>query len=255
MNDLDPKAQALLDSIRGADRPTRHEKTRVRRRVLARVAGVVLAASAGTASTTTAAAGIWSAKMAIVAVAVSALIAGGAATGVVVSRHDAPRWVTASVSQAKAPVAASAPVATSPVVAPMSAASATPPEPVGSAQPRATDPRGAPPRAPVARPALAPMDPPTTSPETLEEELPLLQSAQEALRLGDADRALRLLDAHAKRFPAGALAEERRAAHALAACRRTRDPLARAEAAAFLRDSPSSPLVESVRKACSLAEP
>jgi outer membrane protein assembly factor BamD (BamD/ComL family) len=81
-----------------------------------------------------------------------------------------------------------------------------------------------------------------------------LQSAQEALRLGEPDRALALLDAHAKRFPGGALSEERRAAHALAACRKTGDPSARAEAVAFLRDSPSSPLVESVRKACSLGE-
>jgi len=99
------------------------------------------------------------------------------------------------------------------------------------------------------------MAPPTTSQETLEEELPLLQSAQEALRLGEPDRALSLLDAHAKRFPAGALAEERRAARALAACRRTGDPSARTEAEAFLHDSPSSPLVESVRKACALAPP
>jgi len=99
------------------------------------------------------------------------------------------------------------------------------------------------------------MERPAASHETLEEELPLLQSAQEALRLGETDRALSLLDAHAKRFPGGALSEERRAAHALATCRKTDGPLARAEAQAFLRDSPSSPLSESVRKACSLAQP
>jgi outer membrane protein assembly factor BamD (BamD/ComL family) len=103
--------------------------------------------------------------------------------------------------------------------------------------------------------ATAPRRTSAPSNETLEEELPLLQSAQDALRLGDTDRALVLLDVHAKRFPAGALSEERRAAHALAACRKTNGAAARAEAKAFLLDSPSSPLVESVRKACSLTEP
>jgi hypothetical protein len=242
MIDLDPKAQALLVSIRDADGPTRREKARVKKRVLARAAGVILAASAGTASTTTAAAvstaaGVWSAKLVMVAIAASALVAGGAATGVVAFRDHARHRGTATVSQVTAPP---------PVLAPASE---------GATQPVATDPRGASTSAPTAHAAVAVLEPPAPSQQTLEEELPLLQSAQEALRLGDTDRALSLLDAHAKRFPAGALAEERRAAHALAACRKPGDPAARAEAQAFLRNSPSSPLVESVRKACSLAKP
>jgi hypothetical protein len=244
MNDLDPKALALLDSVRGTDRPTRHEKARVKRRVLARVAGVLLAASAGASSTTTAAsvgtaaAGVWSAKLVVAVIAASALVAGGAATGVVVSHHHHARAGAAAVTQqVVAPRTAPLAVATSPFAPPKTEALAEPP------------------RALPVRPAAARVERPAATPETLEEELPLLLSAQEALRLGDVDRALGLLDAHARRFPGGALAEERRAAHALAACRKAGDPLARAEAQAFLRDSSSSPLVESVRKACSLTEP
>jgi hypothetical protein len=250
VNDLDPKAQALLDSVRGADAPTRREKTRVKRRVLARVAGVMLAASAGTSAKTTAAsvgavaAGVWSAKLVVVTIAVSAIVAGGAATGVVVSHlRGSRRAVTTAPAAptAPVPVAASAPVATSPRVPPMPEQLAA--QPVAAPHPLA------------GRAATAPRRMPAASNETLEEELPLLQSAQDALRLGDTDRALGLLDVHAKKFPTGTLSEERRAAHALAACRKADGPSARAEAKAFVLDSPSSPLVESVRKACLLAEP
>jgi hypothetical protein len=86
---------------------------------------------------------------------------------------------------------------------------------------------------------------------TLEQELPLLQSAQEALRVGDTDRALALLEAHARRFPEGMLAPERRAVHAMAVCRKSGRAAGLAEADAFLRDSPASPLAPRVRAVCS----
>jgi hypothetical protein len=245
MSDLDPKAQALLDSIRGMDRPTRRDKARVKRRLLARVTGAMLAASAGASATTTAASvgtaatGLWSAKLIVVAFAASVLVA-GTATGVVASRQHARRRVVVTATPVAGTGAARAPV--------------TPPvETEEVVAPQATGPLTA--RRSAAHAAAAPTQRMAGGRETLEQELPLLQSAQDALRRGDIDRALGLLDEHAKRFPAGALAEERRGAHALAACRKTGSPSARAEAEAFLRDSPSSPLVESVREACVLAEP
>jgi hypothetical protein len=64
-----------------------------------------------------------------------------------------------------------------------------------------------------------------------------------------------LLEVHARRFPVGALSEERRAIHALAACHRTGSASAAAEAEAFIRESPSSPLVEGVRNACLPVQP
>lgn len=261
MNDLDPKAKALLDSIRGADGPTRRDKARVKRRVLTRVAGVLLAASAGTSSLTTAAsagtvaAGVWSAKLVVVAIAASALVAGGAASGVV-AWHQHVRHHSGAPAEPRAGLSpASARVVPSPPAPAKAEALAGPEAPVGVTNPVTTDAISAAPRVPAGRSSASASRAPPPSRETLEEELPLLQSAQEALRLGETERALALLDAHAKRFPDGALSEERRAVHALTACRKTGDPSARAEAVAFLRDSPSSPLVESVRKACSLEGP
>jgi hypothetical protein len=251
MNDLNPKTQALLDSVREADGPTPHAKERVRRRVLARAAGVLLGASAGISSTTSAASvagasiGAWSTKVVVLAIAASAVFAGGATTAVVVSqRHTTHPAV--SVRPATLPVARSPSVATSPAVLPMPVQLEA--RPVTEGEPTVE------PRSHVARPGSGPSLQ-QASKETLEEELPLLQHAQEALRLGDIDRALSLLEVHARRFPVGALSEERRATHALAVCRSGASASTAAEAEAFIRESPSSPLVERVRNACLLAHP
>jgi hypothetical protein len=258
MSDLDPKAQALLDSVRGMGGPTRRDKARVKRRLLARVTAAMLAATAGASATTTAAAvgtaatGLWSAKLLVVAVAASVLVA-GAATGVVASRQHARRRVVVTATSATGALAVREPVTPPFIAAPVPKILAAPVATEEVVAPKATGQFTA--RRSAAHAAVAPMPLVAGARETLEQELPLLQSAQEALRRGDIDRALGLLDEHAKRFPAGALAEERRAAHALASCRKTGSPSARAEAEAFLRDSPSSPLVESVREACLLAEP
>jgi RNA polymerase sigma-70 factor (ECF subfamily) len=81
-------------------------------------------------------------------------------------------------------------------------------------------------------------------------EIALLNEAQRALASGQADRALQILDRHAHEFPRGSLAEERAAARILALCALGRVTAARAETAAFVRQSPESPLVERVRAAC-----
>jgi hypothetical protein len=251
MNDLDPKTQALLDSVREADGPTAHAKERVRRRVLARAAGVLLGASASISSATSAASvagasiGAWSTKVVVLAIAASAVVAGGATTAVVVSQRHATHPAV-SVRPATLPVAPSPPVATSLAELPTPVQLAA--SPVTEAETTVD------PRAHVARPGAVPSRR-QASTETLEEELPLLQHAQEALRLGDVDLALSLLEVHARRFPVGALSEERRAIHALAACHRTGSASAAAEAEAFIRESPSSPLVEGVRNACLPVQP
>ena len=81
-------------------------------------------------------------------------------------------------------------------------------------------------------------------------EIALLNEAQRALASGQADRALQLLDRHARDFPRGSLVEERAAARIIALCALGRVTAARAEAAAFVRKSPESPLVDRVRAAC-----
>jgi outer membrane protein assembly factor BamD (BamD/ComL family) len=92
---------------------------------------------------------------------------------------------------------------------------------------------------------------PTRSAETLAAERSLLDEARSALRAGDASGALRDLDLHAQRFPAGILAEERDAmtVEALVAAGRADD--ARAAGARFRGAHPGSllqPMVEDALK-------
>jgi RNA polymerase sigma-70 factor (ECF subfamily) len=81
-------------------------------------------------------------------------------------------------------------------------------------------------------------------------EIALLDEAQRALASGQPDRALQILDRHAREFPRGSLIEERSAARIIALCALGRLTTARAESAAFVRRFPSSPLVDRVRAAC-----
>ena len=90
--------------------------------------------------------------------------------------------------------------------------------------------------------------PPTTSsaarrPESaVADEARLVHDGVRALRAGQPACALSLLDAHARYYPEGVLAEEREAERALALTDLGRIPEARLAAAAFLRKHPASPL-------------
>ncbi len=93
--------------------------------------------------------------------------------------------------------------------------------------------------------APAPKQPPPLS-----GELKLLANAQQALRQREFSHALELLDAHAERFPHGALRPERLAVRAVVLCRMG-DPVAgRNEARRLEAEAPSSPLIAWVRSGC-----
>jgi len=77
-------------------------------------------------------------------------------------------------------------------------------------------------------------------------ELVLLRAAQRALAEHDAAKALVLLDEHARRFPHGALVEERDAARVLALCDLGRRAEAHQAGAGFLAAFPQSPYAERV---------
>jgi len=81
-------------------------------------------------------------------------------------------------------------------------------------------------------------------------EVELIQRAQQALEAGDATAALVLLSEHARRFPNGALSEERDAARVLALCGAGQQDDAEQMGAAFLGRYPSSPLASRVRASC-----
>jgi len=85
---------------------------------------------------------------------------------------------------------------------------------------------------------------------TIDEEVTLLKSAQEALRAGDAKRALQFLNDDAARFPAGKLASVRQVAHMTALCQAGQVERARQEATSFLAKNASSPFSERVKTIC-----
>jgi hypothetical protein len=116
----------------------------------------------------------------------------------------------------------------------------------------AATPREAPSSRVVAARAPAPVPAAVASsrPDPLAEETRLFRGAQVALRAGDARGALALLDAYAARFPRGMLREESEAARVHALCELGRRREARAVAARLLRESPRSPVVETVRGSC-----
>jgi hypothetical protein len=280
-----PDVQGLIELAR-ADVPSDDERARVKRSVLGRVAGsaaVAVASSAATsvsaASVSNAAAGAGAnlvattASTSVAAVAgtklgsllgivLSVAIGASAAVGVIAvrqraaSRGDAVATVV-GVSSAPKPLPTSE-LGSPPVEEPVLAAEVvapSPPRSLGAPAASTALPSG---RA-AATGSVHRVDGQFSS--TLEAELPLLREAQEALHTGDAARALARLNELAKRFPNGALAEEREAAHAIAACRLDgrRESGGRgeglAEAQAFARIHTASPLADRVREACALDRP
>lgn len=105
---------------------------------------------------------------------------------------------------------------------------------------------------PSARPKAPLVSPSTVNVEagSIEDEIALLREAQGAARALDDVHALGLLDAHARRFPSGVLAEERDAARIFALCHLGRGDEARKARAAFLAAHPDSPHIARVREAC-----
>jgi outer membrane protein assembly factor BamD (BamD/ComL family) len=81
-------------------------------------------------------------------------------------------------------------------------------------------------------------------------EVEVLKRAREELRLGRPARALEALVEYDRRFGRGVLGEERQAMAAIAACQATPGPAAQAQAEAFMRKAPVSPLRQRVREAC-----
>jgi len=258
MIDLDPTAQALVDAVRATECGSEWDKARIRRQVLARVAAASLAAGVGGATAgapdanaatselaggvagASASAGIGATKIALAGAATTTLIAGAVAIAWFVGNH---RESVAPTPAAPPPPVASFPSAALPTPEPLPTAALVPksmaraePETVAAGHEK------------VGRRHAA-------NGPTLERELPLLQSAQEALRNGDVDRALALLDLHARRFPEGMLAPERRAVHAMAVCRKSGRAAGQAEANEFLREAPGSPLAARVRAVCALDLP
>lgn len=121
-----------------------------------------------------------------------------------------------------------------------------------------------PPATTIARPAVEPQPsvsvsslarekaPPRSVASALdpEAELALIAAMQSALRAGGSAQALSLAEQHARRFPRGALVQEREGVRAVASCRLADSSLRSGLGAAFLSRYPGSPYAARVKDAC-----
>lgn len=241
MNDLSWEAKALIARARDADGPGPERRARVKRALAAALAG----ATAGIGATGTVAAAGVAGKSALTASSVALWLGIGVALGTVASvpslvgrltRPEPPAQVVAPAAPAPRPAEAAPLVATP--------ARVEPPPPVGETRSAPSEPR------PEARASAssARVEPPPS----LAEETRVLEAAQRELASGRPRSALSLLDEHAKRFPSGALGEERTAARVLSLCALGRTEEARRTATAFLEGSPRSPLIPRLRGSCAL---
>ena len=89
-----------------------------------------------------------------------------------------------------------------------------------------------------------------TSEDPLTQESALLRKANAARAAGQLERALDLLDNHARRFPAGQLADGRRRARIRVLCDLGRIAQARGEAAALAHARPDDPLARQSLSIC-----
>ncbi len=218
IDELSPDARAVIAAGLRAERPTAADRARVRAALDAR-----LAAESSRVLPRTASLGLGVAVLALVALGV---------------------WWLARRVPTPPPRPRTAPSVVAPVVPAPSVPSvptAPPTPPVGAPVPVPT------PAPPTPRPmAHAPT---SDGADTIAEEMRLLGIARRAWAdRHDAD-ALRALSEHRRRFPRGALTEEREATELLVRCGRG-DADTAARVAAFVRRFPASPQRPRVERAC-----
>jgi hypothetical protein len=269
---LGADGRALLDAAASGLEPSDADRKRVRISLAAAIAAGAAGATAG--ATSSAAAASVSMSLGVkVAIAVVALAAAGGGLAYVqrsmtpapvahsaaATTHDplarttnvtpVARRTTAPLRALPQPSAPALPSAVDAIAPTPPAAPAA--EPRGAARPR-NDALPAP-AEPAAVPSLAQATPTPAALDELPAETALLRRAQAALSLHtetSAGEALAALDEHARRFPAGTLAEEREATRALALCAAGRIGEAQGAARSFLAAHPTSPLAHRVRAAC-----
>jgi hypothetical protein len=245
MSELSRETDALLERGRDGESLAPHDRARLKRALLAQVAGVSVVATTSTAAAWTAVA----AKVVGVVVLVGS-VGFGVATVLpprtpAVAAHVAGETNRSASSPTKASVAAPprAPLATSapaaPTAAPLPKEKPASDESRQAARVISTEPE-------VRAAALAA----SSATSSLEEEARLLREADEALKAGDPSRTLRLLGDLATRFPDSTLAPERAAERVFALCMAGRQDEARGAAADFLRTQDVGPLAARVRASC-----
>ena len=228
MNDLDDRARAIVEAGRDADTPSAADRDRIKRAVL-----VQIVASSAVASTAVAGSLSIGAKVGLAVLAVS--MVGGGTVGFFKMRGAHQASVARMRAMAKTEVASLPEV--SPEIIPQEF-----PAPSDEKAKKVEKPHKANPQNGRAEKA--------TDGDQLSAEVAVLKRAREELRLGRPTRAIEELVEYDRRFGHGVLGEERHAIAAIAACRAEPGPASLAQAEAFMRKSPASPLRERVREAC-----
>jgi hypothetical protein len=283
MNELSPKANALIETVGVADGPSAGDRERIRASLFAKIAaGATIGGSATAygAQAAAASAGLAgaAAKTELVAGALALtgkggtaavalwFVAGGAA-GVAVATPVALYTERSESAVAPSSVAAHAPAYSGAEPQPGRAAGASPNDIGSRATIRPATEATAPTRPAIAPPpaiartehAVAPTEHPiapppsdnaTTANADVAIEVALLKSAQRELASSNPAASLALLDRHAERYPDGALKAERLGARVFALCTLGRVEQARAAAREFLRVAADSPLVPRVLSSC-----
>ena len=229
MNELGPRARALLAAAHGADDPAPGDALRVQRAVLVRIGSAGFGATVFSLSLQRAQAFFASSApklVALVAIAVT-----GHALYVREQRRAEPPSSRAQQVPIGKPALTSRAPSSEPT--PLPAVAIVAELPLAPARQRA---KSRPARAPVAS-------------GDLEAEMRWVRGADGALRAGNVAAAMALLDAHARDFPSGSLAEEREGLRIVAACQSGSDDGRRA-AARFLERAPRSLLAGRLRGVC-----
>jgi len=241
MNDLDCRAQAIVEAARDADQPSPVDRDRIKRAVLIQLAAGAVATSA--AAGTVAAGMSVGTKVGLAVLAVS--LVGGGTVGVL--HWKAPSRLTHVSDVAKSETAERS-ATHSPAVLPMEIPAVAGPPDMVPAQSESRARKSDRPRK-LAGQASAEVEK-LAEDDQLNSEVAVLKRAREELRLGRPVQALEALREYDRRFGKGALGEERQAIAAIAACQAHPGPRSLAQARDFMRASPTSPLRDRVRAAC-----
>jgi hypothetical protein len=243
MTQLSPEARRLLQLARAQDEPSPTALNRIERLLAARIARGIGATAAGA---------LWAQSVSAVVLGTSKVVSIAVLAGAVTA---VGYWALPSLAPAPTAASAVSPKVREVTSAPPSdarraevaagsaaAASESSTAPILAALPRVG------PRPVAALGNVTPSAP--EAPDLLREETAELRRAQQALRAGNSQLAMKLLSQQDQTFRQGALQQERSAARVLALCQSGHKDLARTEAEHFEQRWPKSALVARVRSSC-----
>ena len=267
MSDLSPETNQLLELARDAGTLSAARRTQIKASLLTQIAAGGLALQVGASSVGLGKAAWLSGPIAklVSAVALVSVAGAGVYAGVRANANHAQLAQAAATAAVHTPSTSvtHAAAATRSGSAPAAAVQ----EQAAAAEPAASEPAAVEPAAPDLAASAAATSPaangkaaraaaisvalagaPGTPNDTLSEETRLLRDADQALRAGNAQRALSLLDEHAARYPRGALAPERNAERMVARCQLGQ--IDASTARTYLAAHPSSAFTARIRDAC-----